>query len=135
MSDTSNVTQILLEARSGSKQAYNKLLPLVYDRLKDIAYQRIKRESDHTFSKTDLVHEAYFQLINIESVDWKDRTHFFAIASRCMRQILIDYARKKKAEKRGGDQKPSTYIDEIMVVEQQAENLINNLFFIIFLIL
>ncbi|MDX1640461.1 MAG: sigma-70 family RNA polymerase sigma factor [Balneolaceae bacterium] len=125
MSTSSDVTLILQEARSGSEKAYKKLFPLVYDRLKDIAYQRIKRESEHTFSKTDLVHEAYFQLVNINNVDWKDRTHFYAIASRCMRQILIDYARKKKAEKRGGDQQPSTYIDEIMVIEQQAEDLIN----------
>lgn len=125
MSNTSDVTLILQEAKNGSQKAYNKLLPLVYDRLKDIAYQRIKRENQHTYSKTDLVHEAYFQLINIESVDWKDRTHFYAIASRCMRQILIDYARRKKAEKRGGDIKPSTYIDEIMIVEKQAEDLIN----------
>lgn len=125
MSTTSDVTLILQEARGGSEKAYNKLFPLVYERLRDIAYHRIKRESEHTFSKTDLVHEAYFQLINIDNVDWKDRTHFYAIASRCMRQILIDYARKKKAQKRGGDQQPSTYIDEIMEVEQQAEDLIN----------
>lgn len=125
MSTMSDVTMILQEARGGSEKAYHKLFPLVYERLRDIAYLRIKRESDHTFSKTDLVHEAYFQLINIENVNWKDRTHFYAIASRCMRQILIDYARKKKAQKRGGDQQPSTYIDEIMEAEQQAEDLIN----------
>ncbi|MDX1640459.1 MAG: ECF-type sigma factor [Balneolaceae bacterium] len=125
MSQTSDVTLILQKARGGSEKAYKKLFPLVYERLKEIAYHRIKHENDHTYSKTDLVHEAYFQLINIENVDWKDRTHFYAIASRCMRQILIDYARKKKAEKRGGDKKPSTYIDEIMKIEKQAEDLIN----------
>lgn len=125
MSGVSEVTLILQEARSGSERAYDKLFPIVYDRLKDIAGMRINREQNHTYSKTDLVHEAYFQLIDIDDVNWKDRAHFYAIASRCMRRILINYARKKKAEKRGGDQSPVTYIDELMKVDQQAENLIN----------
>lgn len=86
---------------------------------------RVMREQDNTYSKTDLVHEAYFDLIDIDNVDWQDRVHFYSIASRCMRRILIDHARKKKAEKRGGGQKPVTYIDEIMEVERQAEDLIN----------
>lgn len=125
MSSTSEVTLILQEAREGSEKAYKKLFPLVYDRLKDIANMRVMREQDHTYSKTDLVHEAYFDLIDIDNVDWQDRVHFYSIASRCMRRILIDHARKKKAEKRGGSQKPVTYIDEIMEVERQAEDLIN----------
>lgn len=125
MSNASEVTLILQEARDGSEKAYDKLFPLVYDRLKDIANMRIKREQNPTFSKTDLVHEAYFQLVDIDDVDWQDRTHFYAIASRCMRRVLIDHARKKKAQKRGGDREPITYLDEIMNVEHQAEELIN----------
>lgn len=125
MSKPSDVTLILQEARKGSEKAYDKLFPLVYDRLKDIAYLRISRERNHTYSKTDLVHEAYFQLVEIDNVNWQDRTHFYAIASRCMRRILIDHARKKKAQKRGGDSEPVTYLDEIMNVEHQAEELIN----------
>lgn len=125
MSSVSEVTLILQEAKDGSERAYKRLFPIVYDSLKEIAGMRINREKNHTYSKTDLVHEAYFQLIDIDNVDWKDRAHFYAIASRCMRRILINYARKKKAEKRGGDQSPVTYIDELMKVEQQAENLLN----------
>lgn len=125
MATASETTLILKQARDGSEEAYNKLFPRVYDQLLDIAHMRIKREENHTFSKTDLVHEAYFKLIDIDSVDWQDRAHFYAIASRCMRQILISHARKKKAEKRGGSKEPLTYIDEIMEVDRQADNLIN----------
>lgn len=71
------------------------------------------------------MHEAYFKLINIDNVSWQDRAHFFAIASRCMRRILIEYARKKKTEKRGGSDQPITYIDEIMKIEQQTNDLMN----------
>ena len=125
MPNTSEVTLILQEAKEGSEKAYNELFPLVYDQLKNIANMRIKRERDHTYSTTDLVHEAYFELVDIENVDWQDRAHFYAIASRCMRRILINYARKKQADKRGGNKEPVTYIDEIMEVERQAEDLIN----------
>ena len=126
MTEPAEITCILQDAKEGSKQAYDTLLPLVYDQLKDIARYRMQREMcDHTYGHTDLVHEAYFQLINVENVNWQDRTHFYAIASRCMRRILIDHARKKRAEKRGGDHQPVTYLDEITEVQHQAEELIN----------
>ena len=125
MASTSEVTLILQEAKEGSEKAYKELFPLVYDRLKDIANMRIRREKNHTYSKTDLVHEAYFDLIDIDNVEWQDRAHFYAIASRCMRRILINHARKRQAQKRGGDEKPVTYIDEIMEVERQAKDLLN----------
>lgn len=126
MPRTSEATLILQEITDGSEEAYNKLFPLVYDQLKDIAHMRINRENDgHTYSKTDLVHEAYIKLINIDNIDWKDTAHFYAIASSCMRRILIDYARKKKAQKRGGTKEPVTYVDEIVNADRQAENLIN----------
>jgi len=124
--DQSEITSILQEAADGSKQAYDSLFPLVYDQLLNIAQLRMRHENrNHTYSRTDLVHEAYFHLIDVDSISWQDRSHFFAIASRCMRQILIDYARKKKAEKRGGDKEPVTYLDEVMQIEQQANELIN----------
>lgn len=125
MSTSSEVTLILQEAREGSEKAYQKLFPIVYEQLKDIAGMRINRERNHTYSKTDLVHEAYFQLIDINNVEWKDRAHFYAIASRCMRRILIDYARKKRADKRGGKEEAVTFVDELMEVDQQVDDLIN----------
>lgn len=126
MTGSSDITQILQEAKEGSKNAYDRLFPLVYDQLRDIAYQRMKGERrSHTLSRTELVHETYLRLVGQAEVDWKDRAHFFAIASKCMRQILIDHARKKKAEKRGGGEEPVTLIDEMVKAEQQADELLN----------
>ncbi len=120
------VTQILKSVNCGAKSACNRLLPLIYDKLLDIAQMRMQREqNDHTYCRTELVHECYFQLINIENVTWQDRSHFYAIASRCMRQILIDYARKKKAAKRGGAQKPLPFVEGVIKKDRQAEELID----------
>lgn len=119
------ITGWLIELRNGSAEAYDRLFALVYERLRDIAYQQIVREpAGHTYSKTDLVHEMYLKLVDLDRVNWKDRSHFFAIAARSMRQILIDHARKKIREKRGGDQQKVTFLDEIMKTEHQAEELI-----------
>src|SRR5699024_2852093 len=120
------ITRLLIELKAGSDEAYNKLLPRVYDQLRDIAHRQMANEpAGHTFSKTDLVHEAYLKLVNQEAIDWKDRAHFYGISARCMRQILIDHARKKTRQKRGGKKQPVTFIDEIMEVEHQAEELID----------
>ena len=126
MRDRSEITQILRRVKFGSTEAYNQLFPLVYDHLRDIAYRHMKNEEEgHTLSQTELVHEVYLKLISQSNVDWKDRAHFYAITSRCMRQILIDYARKKKSQKRGGSKEPLTYLDGIMRVERQVDDLIN----------
>jgi len=126
MKNKADITQVLTEQKQGCEEAYDKLLPLVYEKLHAIAGMRMQREyGEHTYSKTDLVHEAYFKLVEIEDVDWKDRAHFFAIASKCMRRILIDYARQKKADKRGGNEKPCTYLDHLYAAERQAKWLID----------
>lgn len=125
MDQKSEITRWLIEISKGSAKAYDKLFPIVYDQLRDLAYRHIVREhAGHTYSKTDLVHEVYLKLINQKDVSWNNRTHFFAIAARSMRQILIDYARKKKRQKRGGKREALTYIDEIMKVEFQTDELI-----------
>lgn len=126
MSGFSEITQILKEVSDGSKEAYDRLFPIVYDQLRDIAYRRMKGErKNHTLTKTELVHETYLRLLGQAEMGWKDRAHFFAVASRCMRQILIDHARKKRAEKRGGGEQPATLIDEMVKAEQQADDLLN----------
>lgn len=126
MKSSSEITSILREVREDSKEAYDQLFPLVYDRLRDIACRRMKRErKNHTLTKTELVHETYLRLLGQTEIDWKDRAHFFAISSRCMRRILIDHARKKKAEKRHSSRTETTFIDEIMKAEHQAEDLLN----------
>lgn len=120
-----NVTQLLIKFREGSKDAYDEIFPHVYERLKRLASRQLKGEAaGHTYSKTDLVHEAYLKLIDQAEVEWQDRAHFYALAARSMRRILIEHARKKKAAKRGGSKHDRTFIDEIMRVDEQAESLL-----------
>jgi len=98
------VTRLLISWSDGDKNALEELLPLIYRSLQKIARHHLNRErASHTLQTTALVHEAYLKLIDHNSVDWKNRAHFFAIASQAMRRILIDHARKQIAEKRGGD--------------------------------
>lgn len=121
-----DLTNILQQVGGNDSETYEQLIPFVYDKLREIAHMQMRRENaNHTFSKTDLVHEAYIKLVDIKEVDYKDRSHFYAMASRCMRRILIDHARKKNAQKRGGNQQPVTYIDHLFAAEQKAEWLID----------
>jgi len=125
--EKNEVTQLLTQLKSGEQGAFDKLYPAIYGELRQMAYGHMNRqEDDHTLSKTDLVHEAYLKMIDQTSIDFSDKSHFLAIASKCMRQILIDHARKKHAHKRGGRDKDLTYIDEIFSKQQQnARELIN----------
>lgn len=98
------ITQLLQSTQAGDQEAVNQLLPLVYDEMRSIASQKLKFERNgHTLDTTALVHEAYFKLVNHEEVEWQSRTHFLAIAALSMKRILINYAEKKKAIKRGGE--------------------------------
>jgi len=105
---------------------YDELFPIVYDNLKTIASRQLNREYNNiTLSKTSLVHEVYLKLIDQNDLNCQNRAHFYAIVSKCMRQILIDHARKKSAKKRGGGKKDITYLDGLMKLEQSADRLIN----------
>ncbi|WP_234571987.1 sigma-70 family RNA polymerase sigma factor [Rhodohalobacter sp. 614A] len=122
MNSTGDITGWLNQIQEGSESAFNKLFPLVYDRLKLLAQRQMKGQSpDHTFSKTDLVHEVYLKLTSQETMSLNDRAHFYAVASQAMRHVLIDHARKKGAQKRGGKKNEVTYIDEIISTEHQTE--------------
>jgi RNA polymerase sigma factor (TIGR02999 family) len=102
----SDVTRLLRAAEEGDPGALDRLIPLVYDDLRRIARRRMALEADgHTLNTTAVVHEAYAQLAGQEPA-WNDRRHFFAVASRVMRHILIDHARAHRADKRGGDRTP-----------------------------
>ena len=126
MDDKSRFTRLLIEVQKGDTEAYDQLFPLVYKELKRLAYSKLQSERDDiTVSETELVHEVYLKMVNQEKIKAKDRSHFLAIAARCMRQILVDHARKKKAEKRGGDQQDVTYIDELLKAHQESEEIIN----------
>jgi RNA polymerase sigma factor (TIGR02999 family) len=97
------ITVLLRRSASGDRDAFHSLIPLVYGDLKGIAHRRLKRErSGHTLNTTAIVHEAYLNLVPQATAEWKDRVHFFAVAARVIRHLLIDYARHKSAEKRGG---------------------------------
>ncbi len=94
---------MLTDVARGDPNAAAELLPLVYDKLRELAGKYIKDQpAGHTLQSTALVHEAYMKLVNQAEASWNDRTHFFAIAARAMRQILVDHARAKNTEKRGG---------------------------------
>lgn len=97
------MTALLREWTGGSSAAMDELLPFVYDELRRRAARYLRRERiNHTLQTTALVHEAYLKLVDQERVEWKDRGHFFAIAAQVMRRILVDHAKHKNREKRGG---------------------------------
>lgn len=103
MHGTADVTQMLIRWGEGDEEALGELLPLLYDRLRAMAHARLRGErANHTLGTTALVHEAYLRLVDIDRVDWQDRSHFLAVASTAMRRILVDYARRRRAQKRGG---------------------------------
>ena len=126
MSSKADVTRLLKSARQENEEALEELFPVIYDELKKMAYSQIKKEHDDvTLTGTELVHEAYMKMIDQTKIEAEDKNHFIAIAACCMREILVDHARKKKAEKRGGDQKDLTYIDKLFKIQHQAEDVIN----------
>ena len=100
---TGNITQLLLQWRSGDPSALDQLMPLVYEELRRLARQCMRGErTGHTLQTTALVNEAYLRLLNSSRVQWQDRAHFFAIASQLMRRVLVDEARRRRNLKRGG---------------------------------
>ena len=100
MKDTSEITLLLDKARLGDTEALNGILPLVYDELRRIAHNQRRKSGSETLNTTALVHEAYEKLARHES-GWADRTHFFRVAAIAMRGIVVDYARRQNAAKRG----------------------------------
>lgn len=98
-----DITELLVACSKGESDAMDRLIPLVYDDLREIARRRLAGErADHTLNTTALVHEAYVKLVDQSAAGWKDRAHFFAVSARVIRNLLIDYARERRAAKRGG---------------------------------
>jgi RNA polymerase sigma factor (TIGR02999 family) len=101
------VTRLLQELRTGNRQAFSDLLPRVYDELHELARkQRGRWEGNETLNPTALVHEAYLRMAELTAPQWVSRPHFLAVAATAMRQILLDYAKRMRAAKRGGGQRP-----------------------------
>lgn len=123
MSDSSppSVGHLLQELSAGNQTAFDELLPLVYDELHRLAErQRHRWEGDETLNTTALVHEAYLKLADQSAPEWQNRAHFLSVASTAMRQILIDYAKRKCAAKRGG-RRPHVPLHEVEAALRQVE--------------
>jgi RNA polymerase sigma factor (TIGR02999 family) len=119
------ITMILVKASEGNAQAMSELFPLVYQELHQMASNFMRSErTGHTLQTTELVHEAYLRLIDQKKVKWKNRAHFFGVAAQAMRRILVNYARKHKARKRGGGQKKLPLDEALKISEEQAEELL-----------
>jgi RNA polymerase sigma factor (TIGR02999 family) len=124
-SQPKDVTTLLLEWSDGNRQALNELMPLVYGQLRQLAAHQIRRERpNHTLHGTALVHEAYLKLIDQRRVQWKNREHFFAVASQVIRRILVTYARSRNASKRGGGATLLAFDESIALPERKDVDLV-----------
>jgi RNA polymerase sigma factor (TIGR02999 family) len=125
ITDMSEVTRILAAIERGDVRAVDKLFPLVYQELRQLAAQRMSKESPgQTLQATALVHEAYLRLVGGDEQNWSGRGHFFSAAAEAMRRILIENARRKKRLKRGGDHQRVNLRDVDLAVEAPQEDLI-----------
>lgn len=122
--DPQNLTELLRAWRGGDRAAFDQVAPMIYDELRRIAAFHLRGERpDHTFGPTELISEAYLRLAGAAQLEFHDRAHFFAIASRSMRQILVDHARKRCADKRGAGERP-TQLDETLVAVDRPWELV-----------
>lgn len=113
VSQRDEVTRLLDALQHGDRAALDRLVPLVYEELRALAHgQRQRWQGDHTLDTTALVHEAYLKLVDQSRVSWESRAHFLATAAKAMRHILINYARDRRAQKRGGEQ-PKLSLEEL----------------------
>ena len=120
-----NITHLLNDWNAGDAQALDRLTPLVYEELRHQAAHYLRRERrGHTLQTTALIHEAYLRLIDAKDVHWQNRAHFFAIAANLMRRILVDHARRRDADKRGGSHSPLPLDDALAVVNETAVDLL-----------
>ncbi len=116
------ITRILTQLRNGDDRAAERLLPLVYDRLRDIARNQFRHERrNHTLQPTALVHQAYLEMVEHDAVDFQARTHFFATAAKIMRQLLVDHARSKMRQKREGSRRRIPLHDDVLTLERDED--------------
>ncbi|MCB1035690.1 MAG: sigma-70 family RNA polymerase sigma factor, partial [Acidobacteria bacterium] len=119
------VTDLLAQWRGGDARALDRLMPLVYGELRSLAGSYLRRErADHTLNPTALVHEAYLKLVDRTHPQWRGRGHFYAVAAKVMRRILVDHARSVKASKRGGDVAKISLERLGEVADQRAEGML-----------
>jgi RNA polymerase sigma factor (TIGR02999 family) len=119
------ITHLLQQWSEGQEQALEKLIPLIYPELHRLAMRHMARErAEHTLQTTALINEAFLRLLDCKSVHWQNRTHFYAVSAQMMRRILVDHARLRREEKRGGGRRPVCLDDAPVVCQEQAEDLL-----------
>ena len=124
MSQRSKATELLLAWSNGDESAFDRLVPLVYQELRALAQRYLRQERpDHTLQPTALVNEAYVRLIDANRIQWHNRAHFLAVAAQTMRRILVEFARQRHRQKRGGDVVRVT-IDEAEVAQEKSADLV-----------
>jgi len=124
--DSQLLTMLLRQWKNGNEEALDQLMPLVYNELRRLAGRYLSGERPgHTLRATELVHETYMRLIGAE-IDWQDRAHFYAVAARVIRRILVDHANSRNCRKRGGDVE-RVPLDESLVIGAEAPEIIVNL--------
>jgi len=122
MSERTDLTRILKQASEGDDSALNRLMPLVYNELRALAESCLRQERpDHTLQATALVHEAYVRLVKQEEVEWRSRSHFFAVAAQMIRRILVDHARGHQRAKRGGGSQRLRLDDDVPAAERDVD--------------
>jgi RNA polymerase sigma factor (TIGR02999 family) len=125
VSEISEITALLIQLSQGRREALDQLMPVVYEELRSLAQAQLRGERPgHTLNTTALVHEAYLKLVHVQRVQWRDRAHFFAMSARLMRRILIDHARARRREKRGGDAVAVTLDEQLALEPGRADDLV-----------
>ena len=124
MEERGDITRQLSAANGGDPEAMRTVLTLLHDRLRAVARRQLAGEAGgHTLETDGLVNEAFIRLIGVERVQWRDREHLLAIAARMMRRVLIDYADRRRAQKRGGGELSVSLDETVVAVEQYADEL------------
>ncbi len=120
-----NNTALLIDIGRGDKEALNRFLPVVYNELRRLASSYLRAEyGSRTIQTTELVHEAYIKLIGGQNISWQNKAHFFGIAANSMRQILVDLARKRKSQKRGGNQTKISLFEDLVIMDDSDDKLL-----------
>ena len=117
-------SEVLEELRTGGRDAVDRLFPIVYRELRAIAHRHIASQNNGTLATTELVHEAYLKLVDQSRAQWRDRAHFFALASVAMRHVLVDRAKARTTRKRGGAQRRVALEEHMLATDEDAESLL-----------
>jgi len=119
-----DVTGLLLEYANGDESALSRVLPIVYDTLLDMARRAMRKHGRGTIDTSGLVHEAYLRLVDQSRLEWANSSHFLAVYSLAMRNVLVDLARRRAALKRGGDRQRVTLDDSLLRIDEQADEIV-----------